>query len=218
MAVSHNEKKTKGSGALKGKWGPAVAGAPLLSVFLYLAFGTSSLFYCAPTSAAAFSSSTPKHTLRKLMSHVNQARLEWPARRRSGWGQSGSSSSSLIMIHRHTARLIVYRSFTMPASQPANTPGSVDTRVPYICICVPFFQPEETFFTSFVILPLDVVARLPSFRCYLALCCTRAIRARIFVNYGSWFMSGLFALFLNSLRNSSSSFSHLLRNYVKLIF
>jgi len=48
-----------------------------------------SLFYCAPTSAAVFSSSTPKHTLRKLMSHVNQARLEWPARR-SDWGQSGS--------------------------------------------------------------------------------------------------------------------------------
>lgn len=29
-------------------------------------------------------------------------------------------SSSLIMIHRHTARLIVYRSFTMPANQPAS--------------------------------------------------------------------------------------------------
>lgn len=90
--------------------------------FFFLAFGTSSPFYCAPTSAAAFSSSTPKHTLRKLMSHVNQARHEWPGRRRSSWGQSAlSSSSSLIMIHRHTARLIVYRSFTIPVShQPAS--------------------------------------------------------------------------------------------------
>jgi len=42
----------------------------------------------------------------------------------------GSSSSSLIMIHRHTARLIVYRSLTIPASQPtsqpANSPDDVD--------------------------------------------------------------------------------------------
>lgn len=106
----------------------------------FLAVGTSCLFYCAPTSAAAFSSSTPKHTLRKLMSHVNQARSN-DRHDRSAGGQSGSSSSSLIMIHRHTARLIVYRSFTMPASQPTNTSGDVDTRLPYICICVPFFRP-----------------------------------------------------------------------------
>lgn len=52
-----------------------------------------------------------------------------------------SSSSSLIMIHRHTARLIVYRSFTIPASQRTLLTTSIYTRVPYICICVSFFRP-----------------------------------------------------------------------------
>jgi hypothetical protein len=148
--------------------------------------GTSSLFYCAPTSAAAFSSSTPKHTLRKLMSHVNQARFKWPARR-SGWGQSGSSSSSLIMIHRHTARLIVYRSFTMPASEHSWQRRYAHTIHMHLCT----FLSARTFFTSFVISPFDVVR---AFRLFVTTS-RYVILASVleyFVNYGSWLTSGLF--------------------------
>lgn len=126
-----------------------------------LAFGTSSPFYCAPTSAAAFSSSTPKHTLRKLMSHVNQARSN-DRHDDERLRTVGSSSSSLIMIHRHTARLIVYRSFTMPASQPANTPDDVDiyARTIHMHLCT--FLLARPFLTFFVISPVFWASRAPS--------------------------------------------------------
>jgi len=87
-----------------------------------------------------------------------------------------SSSSSLIMIHRHTARLIVYRSFTMPASQPANTCGDVASII-HMHLCTFFFGPAVFRFVY------NSPARLPSFRCSLAL----HLSFEYFVNYGSWF-------------------------------
>lgn len=167
--------------------------------FFLLAFGTSSPFYCAPTSAAAFSSSTPKHTLRKLMSHVNQARHEWWPGRRSAWGQSALlSSSSLIMIHRHTARLIVYRSFTMPASQLANTSGDVAPTI-HMHLCIFFFFRPAVFHLIYNFARSDV-ARLPSFRCSLALLLSFQLAVEYFVNYASE-SHVRFIRFRNILRN-----------------
>lgn len=78
----------------------------------------------------------------------------------------GSSSSSLIMIHRHTARLIVYRSLTMPQPSRASELlwrdlSSIYTRAAYIYICIhmhpcaPFFLSARRPFlsASFVISP-----------------------------------------------------------------
>lgn len=110
-----------------------------LLLFFFLAFGTSSPFYCAPTSAAAFSSSTPKHTLRKLMSHVNQAH-EWPGRQ-SAWGQS----ALVIVVFNNdsspygaTNCLPVVHNASQPGSQPANTSGDVAPII-HMHLCTFFF-------------------------------------------------------------------------------
>lgn len=68
----------------------------------------------------------------------------------------GSSSSSLIMIHRHTARLIVYRSFTMPA-EPAEPAGAERfwrcRYAPTIHMHLCTFLSARPFSASFVISP-----------------------------------------------------------------
>lgn len=69
---------------------------------------SSSPFCRAPTSVAF--QVTPQNTLRKLMSHANRVSVRMTGTTKCL--RTVGSSSSLIMIHRHTARLIVYRSFT----------------------------------------------------------------------------------------------------------